>query len=86
MSQFGVEAAGRHKNIVQPGGRSESGVANRTWEHSMKALREQTVLTFAGQKSQASGCMCVGHDSGQQEEGSRGILDCRGCAPSVCSK
>lgn len=84
MDQFGVEAVGRHKNVAPPGeGRSASGVANWTGEYSTKTLREQASLTDRGQKSQAWHWVCVGHGSGQQvEEWKRGILGCRGCAPS----
>ena len=53
MDQFGVvEAVGRHKNVVPPGGgRGESGVVNWTGEHSTRTLREQATLTDRGQKS-----------------------------------
>jgi hypothetical protein len=54
MDQFGVEAVGRHKNVVPPGeARRASGVANWTGEDSTKTLQEQATLTDRGQKSQA---------------------------------
>jgi hypothetical protein len=53
MAQFGVEAVGRHKNVMSGGGRSDSGVANWTGEHSTKTLREQAALADQGQKSLA---------------------------------
>jgi hypothetical protein len=54
MDQFGVEAVGRHKNVVPPGeARRASGVANWTGEDSTKTLREHATLTDRGQKSQA---------------------------------
>jgi hypothetical protein len=82
MDQFGVEAVGRHKNVMPPeGGRNESGVANWTGEHSTKTLREQA---DRGQKSQGWDWVCVGHGSGhhQAEESKCGIIGCRVCAPS----
>jgi hypothetical protein len=54
MAQFGAEAVVR-KNVMLRGGRSESGVANWTGEHSTKTLREQATLKDWGQKSQAWG-------------------------------
>ena len=50
MDQFGVEAVGRHKNVMPPGG--GSGVANWTGD-STESLREQATLTDRGLKSQA---------------------------------
>ena len=50
--QFGVEAVGRHMNVMPPeGGRGESGVANWTGEHSTKSLREQ-----ADREQKSQGC------------------------------
>lgn len=52
MDQFGVvEAVGRHKDVVPPGGSwsgSESGVANWTGEHSTTTLRQRATLTDRG--------------------------------------
>lgn len=54
MSQFGVEAVGRHKNMMPLGeGRSESGVANWTGVQSTKTVRGHLTMPDREQKSQA---------------------------------